>query len=115
MLVGLNLRERRVFDMYRVDLTTGAIVLDTEEPGRRRRLDHRRRVPDPRRDGAEPGGRARSSARARPARRAVARPRWSGLSARTAAAIGFTADGKALYVETSIGADTTRLVKVDVA
>ena len=33
MLVGLNLRDRRVFDMYRVDLTTGAVVLDTQNPG----------------------------------------------------------------------------------
>jgi len=33
MLVGLNLRDRRAFDMHRVDLTTGAIVLDTENPG----------------------------------------------------------------------------------
>ena len=33
MLVGLNLRDRRVFDMYRVNLSTGAITLDTQNPG----------------------------------------------------------------------------------
>ena len=33
LLIGLNLRDRRMFDMYRIDLTTGAVVLDTENPG----------------------------------------------------------------------------------
>lgn len=32
-LVGLNIRDRTVFDLYRVDLTTGAVVLDTENDG----------------------------------------------------------------------------------
>ncbi len=33
LLVGLNLRDRRLFDIYRVNLETGAIVLDTQNPG----------------------------------------------------------------------------------
>ena len=33
MLVGLNVRDRRVHDVYRVDLRSGAIELDTENPG----------------------------------------------------------------------------------
>jgi dipeptidyl aminopeptidase/acylaminoacyl peptidase len=33
ILVGLNLRVPRVADMYRINLTTGAVVLDTENPG----------------------------------------------------------------------------------
>ncbi|HWC65268.1 MAG TPA: S9 family peptidase, partial [Thermoanaerobaculia bacterium] len=33
ILVGLNLRKRDAFDMYRVDLETGALRLDTENPG----------------------------------------------------------------------------------
>jgi len=33
LLVGLNLRDRRLFDMYRIDLKTGAVNLDTENPG----------------------------------------------------------------------------------
>ncbi len=33
VLVGLNLRDRRLYDMYRVDLETGAVVLDTQNPG----------------------------------------------------------------------------------
>jgi len=33
ILVGLNLRKRDAFDMYRVDLESGAVRLDTENPG----------------------------------------------------------------------------------
>jgi dipeptidyl aminopeptidase/acylaminoacyl peptidase len=33
LLVALNLRNRSAFDMYRVDLETGAITLDTTNPG----------------------------------------------------------------------------------
>ncbi|HVI04950.1 MAG TPA: S9 family peptidase, partial [Sphingomicrobium sp.] len=33
ILVGLNLRVPRVADMYRINLTTGAVALDTENPG----------------------------------------------------------------------------------
>ncbi len=33
LLVGMNLRDRRLFDIYRVDLTTGAIVMAAQNPG----------------------------------------------------------------------------------
>ena len=33
ILVGMNLRRRDLFDMYRIDLETGASRLDTENPG----------------------------------------------------------------------------------
>jgi dipeptidyl aminopeptidase/acylaminoacyl peptidase len=33
ILVGLNLRDPRLFDIYRVSLETGAAVLDTQNPG----------------------------------------------------------------------------------
>jgi dipeptidyl aminopeptidase/acylaminoacyl peptidase len=33
ILVGLNLRDRGVFDMYRVDLDTGALTLEAKNPG----------------------------------------------------------------------------------
>jgi len=32
MLATMNLRKRRVFDVYRINLTTGAVVLDTPNP-----------------------------------------------------------------------------------
>ena len=33
LLIALNLRDRTVFDMYRVDLETGAITLEAQNPG----------------------------------------------------------------------------------
>src|SRR5262249_23139825 len=33
VLVGLNVRDRRKFDMYRINLANGATELDTENPG----------------------------------------------------------------------------------
>ena len=33
MLVALNLRNRKLMDVYRVDLRTGAVELDTKNPG----------------------------------------------------------------------------------
>src|SRR5207249_10651972 len=33
LLVALNLRDRNAFDMYRVDLETGAITLEATNPG----------------------------------------------------------------------------------
>ncbi len=33
VLLGLNLRDRKVFDMYRVDLESGAVTLEAKNPG----------------------------------------------------------------------------------
>ena len=33
LLVGLNIRNRQLYDVYRIDLETGAVILDTENPG----------------------------------------------------------------------------------
>jgi len=114
MLVGLNVRDRRVFDMYRVDLTTGAIVLDTENPG-----DVVGWVTDPgfqiRGAMAQNPKDASTMLRVRDARDAPWRDLLTWPFGENGGADDFTADGKALYVETSIGADTTRLVKVNIA
>ena len=33
ILLGLNIRDRSVFDVYRIDLSSGACVLDTANSG----------------------------------------------------------------------------------
>lgn len=33
ILVGINLRDRRLHDVYRINLQTGAVILDTKNPG----------------------------------------------------------------------------------
>jgi hypothetical protein len=114
MLVGLNLRDRRVFDMYRVDLTSGAIVLDTENPG-----DVLGWVTDAdfqiRACQAQNPQDASNVMRVRDSREAPWRDLLVLPFGENGGIDAFTADGKALYFETSVGADTARLVKIDAA
>ncbi|HVN30528.1 MAG TPA: S9 family peptidase [Thermoanaerobaculaceae bacterium] len=111
MLVGLNLRDRRVFDMYRVDLTTGAIAIDTQNPG------------DVVGWQTDPGFQIRAATamslkdgsktlRVRDGRDTAWRDLITWPFGENGGADDFTADGKELYIETSLGSDTTRLVKV---
>jgi dipeptidyl aminopeptidase/acylaminoacyl peptidase len=114
MLVGLNLRDRRVFDMYRVNLTTGALVPDTENPG------------DILGWATDPSFKIRAAVAMNPqdgsqilrVRDGDSKP-WRDLITwpheEQGGPVEFTADGKSMYVETSIGTDTTRLVTVDLA
>lgn len=114
MLVGLNLRDRHVFDMYRVDLTTGAIVMDTENPG-----DVLGWLTDPdfkiRAAMAQNPKDASTILRVRDGKNAPWRDLVTWPFGDNGSADGFTADGKALYVETTLGADTARLIKLDIA
>ena len=114
MLVGLNLRDRRVFDMYRVDLETGAVVPDTQHPG-----DVLGWVTDPefqiRACQAQNPRDASTVVRVRDNRDAP----WRDLAilpfGENGGVVDFAADGKSLYFTTSMGADTTRLVRIDAA
>jgi dipeptidyl aminopeptidase/acylaminoacyl peptidase len=114
MLVGLNLRDRRVFDIYRVDFTTGAVVPDTANPG-----DVVAWQTDP--DFEIRGAMARNPKdgstilRVRDRKDAPWRDLVAWPFGENGGVEDFTVDGKALFVETSIGSDTTRLVKVDAA
>ena len=114
MLVGLNLRDRRAFDQYRVDLTTGAVVLDTENPGN---VLGWVTDPDFRIRGAvasnpKDGG---TVLRVRDSQTAPWRDLITWPFGESGGPLDFTADGKALYVETTMGSDTSRLVKLDAA
>jgi dipeptidyl aminopeptidase/acylaminoacyl peptidase len=114
MLVGLNLRDRRVFDMYRVDLTSGAIVPDTTNPGdvlgwiTDAQFQIRGALAQNPADGS-------TILRVRDGREAP----WGDLVVwpfgENGGGLAFTKDGKAIWAETSLGSDTTRLVKLDAA
>jgi dipeptidyl aminopeptidase/acylaminoacyl peptidase len=114
MLVGLNLRDRRVFDMYRVDLTSGGLTLDTQNPG-----DVLDWATDPgfqiRAAQAQNPQDASTILRVRDSRDAPWRTLLTLPFGENGGIDDFTADGKALYIRTSMGADTARLVKVDIA
>jgi dipeptidyl aminopeptidase/acylaminoacyl peptidase len=110
MLVGLNLRNPRLHDVYRVDLTTGAVVLDTKNPG-----DVVGWEPDPNyrvrvAQAATPDGgmeiRSRTDDKA-PWRTAV---KW-GPEDMDGSVVGFTSDGQSLWLRSSEGRDTLSLVK----
>ena len=114
LLVGLNLRDKRLFDLYRINLETGQEKLDTENPG-----DVLSWV-------ADAQFQVRSATAQNPrdgstilrVRDTVDQP-WHDLLTLPADENGefnsFSADGKAAYIETSLGSDVTRLVKMDLA
>ena len=112
LLVGLNLRDRRVFDIYRIDLVSGAVQLDTENPG-----DVLGWLAD-----AEFIIRGALAQDATDASRVLrvrddATAEWRELCrwpfGETGGGLGFTRDGRRLFVESSLGSDTTRLLIVD--
>jgi dipeptidyl aminopeptidase/acylaminoacyl peptidase len=113
MLVSLNRRDRKLMDVYRIDLHDGTAKLDTQNPGdvagwladddmvvRAASMT----TPD--------GGteiRIRDTA-AGPWRRLMTAGIEDNL-----AALDFTKDGKSLFLSTSIGSDTARLVRHEIA
>ncbi|MBI2571338.1 MAG: S9 family peptidase [Candidatus Schekmanbacteria bacterium] len=112
LLVGLNLRDRRVFDMYRVDVKAGTAVLDTENPG-----DVLGWMTDPAFEiraalasGSTDGSttlRVRDN-RDQPWRDLVTWPFGENGNVED-----FAADGRSLFVETTTDSDTARLVEID--
>ncbi len=112
-LVGLNLEDRKKFDMYRVNLRTGAVELDTENPGTVVGWE------------ADAHFKIRAALSATPdgghdllVREAVDQP-WKKLrhwgheeEGRT---VGFSKDGKTLYLLANHDANASRLLAVDLA
>ncbi len=112
VLVGLNLRDKKVFDMHRINLATGESKLDTENPG------------DVQGWGTDAGFVIRAAQAQNPmdgstiirVRDSATAP-WRDLLTFSAEENGefvdFTADGKFAHVESSLGSDVTRLIRVD--
>ena len=114
VLVGLNARDRRYFDAYRMQLSTGALMLDTQNPGD---VDSWFAGPnnevmvavavDPK-DGST-DVRVRKNHFA-PWKSLVKAPYDENLGVD-----GLSADGQWIYLETSLGSDTARLVQKNIA
>jgi dipeptidyl aminopeptidase/acylaminoacyl peptidase len=122
ILVGVNLRDPRLFDMYRVNLSSGALKLDTENPG-----DVRWWLPDSKLEiraavAIDPAT-ADQDLRVRDGRNQPWRVliHWpfgeSGVleGYGSQLAITFSPDGRSLYVQSALHADTTQLLKIDLA
>ena len=121
ILVALNLRDRTAFDMYRVNLKTGAITLDTTNPG-----DVLTWTTDNdfviRAATAYDGKTGRTLIRVRdaaqkPWRDLVAMPfeqaLFAGQVVNGSLIAGFAPDGKSLLIDSALHSDKGRLVRVD--
>src|SRR5262249_48620968 len=102
MLIGLNKDDPKVFDVYRVDLTTGDVKLDTKNPGDvlgwEADPDFRVRVAQ----AATPDGGSEVRWRADEKSDWKTAVKWGPEDA-DGGVVGFTADGKALWLTTSEG------------
>ena len=110
--VGLNLRSRAVFDVHRINLATGACVLDTENPGDvitwhtdRDFVVRAALAADP-----QDGGK---SLRVRDAVGGEWRTVQTWGFEETAGVVRWNAEGDGVYVTSSVGSDTARLVELD--
>ena len=114
LLVGLNKRNPQAFDVHRLDLATGALELDTENPGDVLGWTADEDLKVRACEVVSPDGgailRVRDSVDA-PWREFQ---RWSPDDSFGHIA-GFTPDGKALWLVSSVGAETARLVEADLA
>ncbi len=114
VLVALNLRDRRVFDMHRVSLRTGEAALDAENPGDVLDwiTDAEFRIRAAMAQSPVDGG---AILRTRDSDGAPWRDIQTWPFGENGGAFAFTKDGRALYAESSLSSDTTRLVKLDAA
>jgi dipeptidyl aminopeptidase/acylaminoacyl peptidase len=114
VLVGLNLRDRRLHDVYRIDLQSGAVRLDTQNPGDVTAwgVDHQMQVRTATVFLPEGG----QEIRVRDDRKAPWRTltRW-GAGESFGNVVGFTPDNKQVQLLSSVGANAARLLQVDPA
>jgi dipeptidyl aminopeptidase/acylaminoacyl peptidase len=113
LLVQLNLRNRALFDVYRLSLRTGALVLDTENPG------------DVAGWGADSKLQVRAAQIATPDGGTEIRIRddaqapwksWIKVGPdEILEFLDFTADGKAAFLKSSIGFDTAHAIQKNIA
>lgn len=113
LLAGMNLTDRRVFDVYRIDLTTGAVVLDTKNPG-----DVIGWETDPKfriRGAQAPTPDGGMELRYRDDDKSEWKKllKW-GPDDMDGGVVAFTKDGQSLWMRTSEGRDTLSLVKRDI-
>ncbi|HXH41828.1 MAG TPA: S9 family peptidase [Thermoanaerobaculia bacterium] len=113
ILVEMNARDRHMFDVYRLNLQTGAIELDTKNPGDVSAWQADSKLHVLGAQIATPEGGTEIRIRDNP------QSSW-----RTWMKVGpeenldlldFAADGKSAYIESSIGADTARVIRKDIA
>jgi len=113
ILVQMNKRDAKVFDVHRVDLKTGKIELDTENPGDVAgwQADNALQIRAAQVQTPEGGTivRVRDDSKS-PWRELI---RW-GPDETFGNVVGFTPDNKALWITTSLDVNAARLLEIDV-
>lgn len=112
-LVALNRRDKKVFDVYRIDLKTGELTMDTENPGDILdwTADNNMQV---RAADAMAGMGQETRVRNAPGEPWKTLRKWS-LDETNGGAVGFGPDNKALWLISSVGANTARLTEIPLA
>jgi len=112
ILIGLNKRDKQLFDMYRLNLKSGELKLEAENPGDVSGwgTDHNFIIKYAQAVNPEDGS---SILRVRDSIESDWRDLMFFPFGENGGAVGFTTDNKNLLVETSVGFDTTRLIEVD--
>jgi dipeptidyl aminopeptidase/acylaminoacyl peptidase len=113
MLVSLNVRDRKVFDVYRLTLSTGALVLDTQNPGDVGGWEADRNLNVVLAEAALPDGSSELRVRDNP--KAPWRSWLKASADDNISVVSLTADGKSVILESSLGSDTTRVVERNLA
>ena len=113
ILVALNLRNRKLMDVHRIDLRTGAVELDTKNPGDVAgwladddMIVRAATVTTP--DGG-------TELRIRDSADSPWRMLMKAAMEDNLAALDFSKDGRSIFLSTSIGMDTARLVRHELA
>ncbi|WP_462320055.1 S9 family peptidase [Halochromatium sp.] len=113
VLVGLNKRDPSVFDMYRIQLDSGEVELDTENPGNVLNwlTDADFRIRGAEASDPETGD---DSIRVRDAEDQPWRELLRFPFGENGGALAFNEQGDQLFVTSSLASDTTRLLAIDV-
>lgn len=115
LLLHINARDRRFFDLYRLDLGTSTLSLDTVNPGDVVRFYADGRMRARVAEALKPDGssevRARSNQRS-PWKTLIA---WGAdeTASDATGVVGLSADGRGVLVVTSLDSNTARLIEVD--
>ena len=113
ILVSMNLRDRRRFDVYRLTLSTGALVLDTAAADDVVAFTADSRLQIRAARAVTPAG--GTIIRLRDNAQSPWRDWLKGGAEETIGVIDFTDDGKSIQLLSSLGNDTARALQIDIA
>ena len=113
VLLALNLKDRRTHDVYRIDLKSGAVVLDTDNPGNVIGWTADRQLKVRAATATAPDGGFDLLVREAADQPWKIMRHWG--SEDQGRAVGFSADGNTLYLLGSHDANTMRLLALEVA